>query len=335
MRRIRQPLDRSGVIRRRVPTGADRAFAAAVAILGPYPWGRPVQLEIPNWVTDLPELVTEEAIAKQVKRIGGHYLYDLDRDAASPRIKTALEAFQEIAELCDRLAHCLAGLSEIERRFFTLAKAEDQDAKKWHEDIFTKLPSIFDLTENGHLPPGAGVQWLRNVANHSRFAISSLAENNVPGKRYTADPGGNRNLHRIHLASPSWMLVKMSWQLFEWAPHCQPSGTAQGPLHDFLGHFHEWVTGEIVVGTGKFESHLKAFAKPWRRKKRLLKDYIALKESLPEEIQSYLDTALSGYRPDLRDHFSEPVLVQGARLQREISAISRILEFGPSLGSKV
>lgn len=328
-RNIKPPADRATVIRRHMPNGPKHALNAAIAVLGPYPWARPAQLEIPNWVIGLPEVVTEEAIAKQVKSIGSKYLYDLDRDAASVRVKDALLAFREIAELCNSLADRLAGLSERERYFFTLVKSDDQNPEVWRDEIFNKLPSIFDRDDNGRLLQGSGALWLRDVANHSRFAMASLSANNRPGGRNTGDAGGKRNLHRIHLASPSWMLVKMSWQLFEWAPHCQPSGTARGPLHDFLGHVHEWVTGENVAGTGKFESNLKDFAKPWRQRQTLIRSFNKLIESFPKEPWEYLSAALSGFRPDLRSYFSESALEQAEKLQVQLTAVEKITAHGP------
>jgi len=321
--------NRSTIIRYRLPGGPSHAFDDAVEILGPYPWKRPAQLEVANWVVDLPESISEDAIRKQVTRIGRRYLHDLESDAAAIRVKDALEAFRTIADASEQLADRLAELSKIERHYLTLFGAPDETPEIWRDQIFDRLPSIFLRAGEMELSEGSGAKWLRHVAIHTRSALDSLAAQNRPGKEKTGDLGGHGNLFRLYLASPSWLLVKMSWQLFEWAPHCLPRGTARGSLHNFLGHVHEWVTGENVSGTDKFESHLKAFAKPWRKRTDLLRAYQMLKQSLPAEESGCLDSALSGWRPDLRDYFSATVLLEGKKLKEQLAELQKILEHGP------
>lgn len=311
--------DRSTVYRYRTPDGPADALDAAVSLLGPYPWKRcdPIVSKV-SFFSGLPEIVTEPEIRKQVRRIGSHYLKDLRTDAAAIRVKNALEAFNEIAELADTLAGRLSALSEEERHFLTLFVAPGEDSETWREQIFYRLPPIF-MEDNGNkLPAGPGVGWLRLVGEHTRAAMHSLGAHRKSGTGKTGDLGGNSNLNRLLKGSPGERLVSLSWQLFEWAPHCQPSGTAHSHLHQFMGYIHEWTTGENVIGTGKFESQMKAFAKPWKLRKSRVKQYQDLKKSLPEDLQSLLDAALSGYRPDLRKYFSDDVLAQGDRLRKEL-----------------
>ena len=326
--------ERSKLTRSRTPTGPAHAMEAAIAILGPFPWKRPDQLEVANWITDLPESVTEDAIRKQVRKIGSRYLRDLEQDATSIRLKDALAAFREIAALADKLADRLIDLSEDERHLLLSARSPTHSLETWHEHIFGRLPSVFMKVDQDQLEDGTGTEWLRLVSEHTEYAMHSLAEHQKIGTRKTGDLGGRANLNRIRKASPHWGLVKMSWQLFEWAPHCQPSGTAQGRLHEFMGHVHEWVTGENVIGTSKFESHLKAFPRPWQHQNRLVKEYMRLKSSLPEDLANTLDAACSGYRPDLREHLPEEVLQQADALRKKMAAAFRITQFGPSRAAK-
>lgn len=320
-RRVRHLPGRSKLPRTRTPDGPKHAYDAAVAVLGPYPWTRPEQLELPNWVMGLPEVITEDVIQKWVRIIGSNYQRRLETDAASIRVKDALTAYQEIAELADLLADCLAELSIDERYLLTLFAAPEQGNASWHEHIFNRLPSVFMQSGERKLPDGAGVEWLRYLAEHTRAAMHSLAARGKLAPEKLGDVGGRSNLSRLRRTSPGRDLVKMCWQLFEWAPHCQPSGTAQGPLHEFMGYVHEWATGENVIGTSKFESHLKAFAKPWQRRRKAEVEYLRFKQSLPEDQQRYLESAISGYRPDLRKCLNKDVLDQAEKLRKEIAAV--------------
>lgn len=333
-KQVRKPRDRSRLFPLRVPDGPEYALSDAIAILGPYPWIRPKQLEVPNSIHDLPEIVTEEAMLKQITKIGSYYLNDLERDAAAVRVKDALGAFGEIADLSDRLADALAALSGDERHFLTMLFPPEPDFKTWNEHIFCRLPPLTIEPGKDRLPEGTGVQWLRLVAEHMHSTMRSLAAYQKSGTSKTGDLGGKSNLNRLRGASPGWELVKKSWQLFAWAPHCQPSGTAQGRLHEFLGHVHEWVTGENVSGTGKFESHIKAFSKPWQRSRRLMKDFARLERSLPKDIAIYLEPAVSGVMPDRRILFSEAVLAEAERLRAQINEVSKIMRYGPRQRSR-
>ncbi len=322
-RNDRKTQDRSKVIHRRIPTGPAHALDAAVAVLGPYPWKRLDQLDGADRTFELPKTVTADAIREEIQRIGTHYQYDLEVDAAAVRIKDAFAAFEEIADLAEQLADRLSWLSETERVFLILSTDADEDGMKWVRKFKRLLPRITLDAGGNKMSEGAGAEWLRRLGEYTRMAVRKIGEYVEAETSRKGDVGGRFHLVRTHKPSPNWLLVQRCWQLFEWAPHCLPSGTAYGPLHEFMCHVHEWVTGENVLGTSKFESHLKAFAKAWQHRRKCLKDYADFKNALPQELGRELDSVLRGKKRKLRSIFPEQVLKQAEKLHEDVIAAER------------
>ena len=311
--------------------GPDYALQEAIDILGPYPWKRPDALPIANWIIELPELVTREAIRFQIGRIARFYRRDLDTDKQSPRRKATAKKYKDIAAKATQLAKILKSLTHIERVMLVEYFQPGQDVDTWQKQIYQQLPSVgFPIDPD--LPHGPGVQWLDYLAHHADSAISQLVSTDRPGG--ISDVGGQTNINRLRRAPPSWMLMKMCWQLFEWAPHQQPSGTVDKPFHSFVCYVHEWVTGEPVVNTHAFENYLKRFPKPWKRHLELTEELYQLRETLPSHSQEIFSAVFYRRRDDLSNQLPDKILAKGKKLISEYSSIQELLTYGPRAAIK-
>ena len=324
-------MSNSSKVENKYALGPDYALQEAIDILGPYPWKRPEALPIANWIIELPELVTREAIRFQIGRIARFYRRDLDTDKESPRSKTTAKKYKDIATEAAQLAKLLKSLTHIERVLLIEYFPPGQDVDNWSKQICQQLPSVGFPTDPD-LPHGPGVQWLDYLSQHADSAISQLASTDRPGG--ISDVGGNTNVNRLNHAPPSWMLIKMCWQLFEWAPHRPPSGSLEKPFHSFVCYVHEWVTGEAVVNSHAFETYLKQFPKPWKRHLELIEELDQLRETLPLHSQEIFSAVFYSWREDLSNQLPDKILAKGKKLVSEYRTLQKLLNYGPRAAIK-
>lgn len=290
--------------------GPDTALQRAIDVLGPYPWKRPTTLRFQNWIVDLPELVNREAMYTEIRKIGRHYSRDLLNDLNSPRSKNTSKKFKVISTKAAQLAGLLQNLTHVERALLNEYFQPGQDPKLWVDLIFNQLPPAGFPTDPG-LPNGPGVRWLEYVSEHASAATEQFAPyNKNPGATLAA---GRPNSYRLKHAPPSWNLIKMCWQLFEWAPHRKPSATLEKALHSFVCDVHEWVTGQVAVDSHRFEAHLKQFARPWKRQMELYEEFDSLIHKLSSSDEDILIAVVVRGREELKDRLPPKVVAKGKK----------------------
>lgn len=234
------------------------AFAAAVDLLGPYPWRaapRPLaelfRRSMP-WL-DLPDQVTRADIAKVLRVICDAHRDRLLQDRLSDRPKATLDRYARIEAMALALAKALADLDVSERHLlrggfgdFLSAHVRDAhphlpDRDAWSrmsQSMFSVLPGL----DYAHAPPspvaGRAETLLRDLAEYVAARRIAL----IDGDLDLGDRGGRTTLRRKISGTPTWRLVRDGFHLLQRVPVVD-GGTRTPDLVALLQLIHEATTG--------------------------------------------------------------------------------------------